>query len=506
MPRRFQIGDLVERINHAYHGGQNHFELGEQAIITSTHGGLAFETQGSGFSSENFKLIKSVDDLTSTPTGRTIMKYRIEYSQYIGYEDQLSYMPETMGETLMLTKARFKTFLAKTGLKVNYIERYSTGVSSVNLSPSSILAPRVHELFGLRTDIPKYPIKVSSWDGCAKKKHMAILQNILAPVVKRRVHITVPHHEQRSPTTSKSEFKIFVWSSPAYKEQSVPSTMFGQSVGCRDSGYGPSGEGIPLEHDGFVFGELFPNCLYIHFDAVHKDRVQDRIIFAEMMLIVAATLSGTDMTKFEAQRAERVAKAELEAFKSFTRQSIKRVETRHAKELKVLDSEIRRMHKQIFDLERTAAVIRAGGKDGGADAIEKQVLEEFEKLKGGFANIEEAKFSGDELTVVTAPINSVCKRTGNHYHLGRVKIKLPFSNAGSIYMTSVGQNKCIPHAEDRTTGKTCLGTAESDIRSYMANYEMLAAVSMMLAFLEGGIDTEDMWGRKLKEFPNLGRG
>lgn len=505
MPRHnFKVGDFVRRINSDYHLGHNHMNIGDIGEVTSTTGvGLNIRGFGTGFVPENFELVTSS---TSTPIGSTTMtkQYYVRYSDYIGYEDKLSYLKKDLGKNLTLSEGRLKTFLKKTGLQIQFMEETGVlNVYQVKLSEKPMLEPQVMEVTGYLPSIPKYPVSAYNWDGRAVNKHLTIAQQLLTPSVKRPIKLSVPHHRPCPVNENEDVFEVFIWSSPDYSDQLMPHTLFGRSVGCTDSPFRPSGQGVALEHKGFIYGELFPNCLYIHFDAVHCDSIDDRVIFAEMLKEAAAVISGADWKKLQEEREARILKAEEEAFQTFTRNSMTRIKSRNEADLRQIEAEIKTMRTDLFNLERSAAVLRGGGEEG-IDAMQAQIMEEFRKLKNGFANIQEAKFSGQALTVITSPINSICKHTGDHYHLGRVRIQLPFSDAGSIFMTDPDEQRRIPHTSDPYQGRVCLGSAESEIHSYMANYEMLAAVSFMLAFLERGIDTGDEWGEELLNFPNLG--
>lgn len=434
------------------------------------------------------------------------MKYQITYSQYIGYEDKLSYLPEntTEGETLTLSPARLKTFLKKTGLVVRRVLRTGEpNLLALELINKPILHPSVLELMPPPI-IAKHPIWTRRYDGRREGDFSAIVQQIVTPFVKKPIMFTVPHARAEPIPEDTEMFHVKVWSSPtdnAGRYITPPREMWEDRLGCRSEGFPASGEGLPLMHNDFCFGELHKNVLYISFDAVHEGTRADQRIMVRMLMQAMETYKATNWRTFNADREKLMAEAEERSLVQFARNSSDRAASRNRDALNKVESDVKALRKSLFDKEREAATLKLN--EGGVD-IQELVLSEFRKLKEGYANIQKASFNGSALTVITSPINSISANNNHHYHLGRVKIVIPFDNAGSIYMTDPDHGRRIPHTGCAERGQTCLGNVATDVASYMSNYEMLAAVSLMLAFLERGINTGDDWGRYLKNFPDLG--
>lgn len=499
-PRPFQVGDRVRRIITSY----SNFPIGDEDVITSVtrSGGLNFE-RGQGYDDTKFELVTSIP--THIARSNT-MKYAVTFRQYIGYEPKLTYMPETMGETLYLTARRLKTFLAKTGLKVLYTEATDVpNVQNVKLAAGTPLRPEVMETFTFSEAVPKFPVTVprGRFDGQSKDQFTALVQQLLSPVIKRPIIFTVPHARHSAVPTNPDEFQVYVWSTSdpdRSRHIKPPAELYGTKVDCRCDAYGPT-IGVPIYVDEFMVAECLPNGLYISFDAVHEGTTNELIIFSHIMQAAANIYATVNFKHFDANREKSLAQAEERSLVEFAKRSVARVESRNKSEIRTLEAQTRAMQKELFNAERALATLR--GREAGVD-IEKQVLEEFRKLKAGFANIQEAKFVGTNLVVITAPINSIAAANGHHYHLGRVKISLPFDGGGNVYMTDPDKGRRIPHTGCRERGNTCLGNAHNEVTSYMANYEMLAAVTFMLAFLERGININDDWGKYLTRFPDLG--
>lgn len=438
------------------------------------------------------------------------VKYLVRAKDYARFLPRLKYIKETgEGADLILTKTRLKTFLSKTDLTLRYCE--PSGIDPNILEcvlKVGKLPAEVSTEIDLNPDFPKYPVYTErSWNGYHSAHFAEITQRILSPVLKRPIDISVAHYRSRSYKSDNGNFQIYIWSTPSegtQEEGPMPDTLYGHRVSCTDSPF--RGSGLPqirykIMHGNYCVAELFDDTLFIHYDICHHSDVESKVIYAHILSEVVSRMdkSWKPLTPEEIEARKR--KLEEESLMRFAQNSTARIKKRKESEVSNLKELAKKLRDELFDVERELANINLGAEP---EAVKAQVLEEFRKLKEGYANIQEASFCGSTLTVVTSPINAKCKRSSKEYHLGRVEINIPFDSRSYLTMRDPSGKYRIPHTSGRGRAKVCLGTAESDINSYRANYEMLAVVSFMVAFLENGIDTNDEWGAYLTEFPYLG--
>src|SRR5581483_10563055 len=101
------------------------------------------------------------------------------------------------------------------------------------------------------------------WDGNGSKSWKQAAREILMPVVKKNIEISVPHGYTRNFDDLPSDtFSILAWSSPEGDPGvSVPSTAWGIRTQISDRAFAPVGTGEAIMTDeGWAIAELFPDA------------------------------------------------------------------------------------------------------------------------------------------------------------------------------------------------------------------------------------------------------
>ncbi len=517
----FPVGSIVVRTEGS-HGGMR---VGDTATVVEVRrNGLVLATYGGGHSkgamrvvSPNLHVYTGDEKPMKTPKvseGKYV--YLVAYSQYAGSEAKMSYLNVPAGELLKFTKRGLQKFLRETGLELSYV-RTMEGLEAneVQCVMGNPLREEVRSSLKLSDRVPDFPLNLDSYfDGRESEKYRFLTQKILGPVIPKPIAIEVPH-SSTSEEIPEGDFQVKIWSGPHSSVRNVrpPLQLYGEEVYCRDKAYTFTGEGLAIIEDGYCVAELFPNCLYIHHDAVDSGNNASQIIYGRILQAAATLFKATDFETFKADAAARKLRLEEDALRDFASKSIIRVKSRNRAEIAALNTVVKTQRAELFKSERALHILKQG--DAAQKTITDQIMDEFKKLREGYAGIQEAKFEGNRLIVITSPLNSHCNRTGDDYHLGRVKLSLPFGEPDDdsddydadddvVFMTTADEHKRLPHTGCATRGVVCLGSAHSEIYGYTANYEMLAAVTFMIAFLETAVDAEDDWGMYINNFPNLG--
>lgn len=500
MTYQFQVGDLVERTG-GQHGQPRYMSRGDQGVITFVYNegrSLTIEGFGRGHSNEFLKLIQS------KTKGNSMSTYTIYRYQYENHLAALTYMPEdlTRGLPIELNARRLETFLKRTNqIVVNTNEvvpnHFLVELSTVAVSGSD-------ELQALMNSTPTTKTATCSrtYYGSSKAEYLALVQNVLVPALDKDVELTACSMSLREYTPT-GPFRLYTWCSPDMDHRQgrlgkrPPSRLYDKRVYDRSEPFRPSGKGLPLMHGDYCFAELFENAVYIHHNAPANGDEASKIIFAKMLKEIGEVHKGTDFSKLSERLEELRAEEEARALRNFVTHSANRNELRSEAQVKAASIEIRELRAKLDKLYRDVAHAKAniGDIDFAAYAVtEYQKLKEFDK-------VESVKFHGDELTVITNPITSYCKHSTDYYNLGRVKLILPFGTRDYLRMYSADdERQRMPHT-DADDHSICLGNAYEEIMAYAANYEMMTLVSFMIAFLTNGIDTDDEWGKYLKDFP-----
>lgn len=128
---------------------------------------------------------------------------------------------------------------------------------------------------------PTFSVTVSDeWHGAEQENFRAIARDLLLPVMKMNILLSVPHGNKTSPLND-GAFHVFIWASPeGQKGHSTPAAMWGIPVDCRDSSFAFSGMGLPIVDPAHSnVAELVDNNLYIHHDLCHNGTSRELEIF-----------------------------------------------------------------------------------------------------------------------------------------------------------------------------------------------------------------------------------
>ena len=436
--------------------------------------------------------------------------YLINYDTYMPFLGRLKYLKSEWGQTLRLNPGRFRTFLRNTGLhkvtesQISWTEYIPVlSLDAPPPEPEHNLPHDVTDTFTFNPDFQTLHVEHDryGWDGRSWPQFQTLLRQLLAPAVNKRIKVNVPHNA-RFDYNPEGDFNVLVWSSPTQPNAGVstPRTMFGERTPCTDGSFTYDGHGLPIvSPEGDTVAELFQNALYIYHDAVHYGNSREFRLFSKLLQAAAKLYTETDWSDFEAARAIRAAEAAERGMQEFIRACAGRNARRQRTTLETLEQSIREKSDELFRLERQLANGKAALVT--EDPSEK-FLAEFRKLNDNFENVESATFTDGALVVLTSGLHANCQHTGQVYDLGQVELKLDF-RLGEVWMRDPSGERVIPHTNEGygagNFATTCLGTAYTEVRKYLANYEMMCVVTFMMAFLQNGIDTEDEWGVLLED-------
>lgn len=404
-----------------------------------------------------------------------------------------------------MTEELLVEYLKQTGNVLDYYCPCTTkNIFDARISESCRLSSKNKALVDCDVVISDHPVQVRNFNGDGESIYAGLVSKLLSNVVGRKIILSVPHGDavEMSP---RGAFQIYVWSSPdmtgsRHDGASAPSYLWDYRVGCRDAGFTPSHDihcGVLIESDGYPVAQVCSNALYIFHDAVHKSTANDHAIFALILKQTAVIMETTDFSKLDEQREAMEIERNRESARKFAEHSIPRQKSRVKAEEDVAKAEITKYQQLLYTSQRNLANIDK--RTNKKDAVQA-FFDDYDKLQGGFAGITRASFSNDRIEVTTAPIISTDKKTGLVYDLGVLTIGVRFGESGRVTVRS-GKEMRIPHVGSE--GEICAGTMYSDITDYIANYEILTVVSLLISFFERGVDTDDEWGQYLKKYPQI---
>ena len=339
-----------------------------------------------------------------------------------------------------------------------------------------------------------------------------VTREILSPVVKKNVHIYVPH--QRSYDASNLDpscFSVLVWSSPkGSASQVTPERIWGHKVDCDDGSFAPSGLGDAIIDDaGYPVAELIGNALYIHHDLCHRGTEDEMAIYRLVLKAAIDIMSLPLEVKLERQKAAALVR------KAKSREDyIKQCSGRFEKLLRnteraIVDGEkkVKRLQQELVvairELQGSAKKLeQLKAANGGMDATYGA---EFDKLH----TIKKIKFvevANGTVSVFTDVIYCVNPNTNRRHEIGAFRIDI---NVG-------GQNDCVrwfnltrkvngykpdmnaPHVF--TNGEACFGNSAEVFAELVANYEFAAAAMVAIQFVES-VNIHDSAGQYIDRWP-----
>lgn len=358
----------------------------------------------------------------------------------------------------------------------------------------------------------KWTVEISDWDGYQSSEFKQITEEILLPVVKKNVHLSVPHANTAWPEKAGS-FHIFIWSSPdnEISRQRPPVEIWGCRVDCRDKAFLPSGQGIPICDDAtnYAVAELVGDNLYIHHDICEDGTSRELSIYRRLLeeVVIELTLSPKE-------KKERLKKLAEEQAKRNREQYIKECSNRVNTTLENLREDVtgakekiarfqKELVKTIRRLQENESKLRFFESDN-KDELEKYGLE-FDKLIG-LPKVIEVRVLSHGIYVFTDILFCVNPKTDKTHEIGKFRIEISTDGKrdGIKWFNLTRQVKgCksgmqAPHIF--SNGKACLGNAEEVIPELIANYEFSVVAMLAIQFVET-VNVEDDAGKYIGEWP-----
>ncbi len=365
-------------------------------------------------------------------------------------------------------------------------------------------------------------------------EYRAIIARTLSHVVDGRI-ILFSHERVPREMSPRGAFQVHVFSHPDVEnldvEESRVSAIFGTTPTMNRTTLRLKEDGEKslyiYNDDGNLLGQVMSNAVYIYNDIMYGTAVENQVAFTRIMN-EACRILGSDIDferinaefeerlriqqerrlKLEEERraaeALRLEAQRKEAFDKFIHSCIPREIARNEAKKKTLRDEVLESERMYFTKQRELANFNASvDKEKAVDAITR----DFNKLREDFDSVVDVYVEGDKLVVNTAEIISYDRHNDRYHNIGALALHLPFGLSGGscvdnvrVYPLGNGSSYKIPHICSEYNN-VCFGTVLCEISSYLANYEILTAVSLMIAFFEKGVDSDDEWGKKILENP-----
>lgn len=352
------------------------------------------------------------------------------------------------------------------------------------------------------------------FNGRARDHFAYIARHILGPAIKREMSLMVPHGRYE-PYTAEGPFRVLVWSSSDElyrRDEQPPDRIWDIPVLCRDPAHIPHRtDGVLLNYGRYAVAELLPNALYIHHDIVHHGCNEEFELFAEIMVRAAKLVANPEeYARYLEEAHAQAALREQNAFIDMVRLAASKRGQRQNGALKVAEKRARRLATEYFSAERDVFALRQEKVDPAV--MEKRFIDEFEKLKTGKVNmIEGVTFDAktpDFLTVHTKEIIAAHPRKlGELRLIGRCDAEYNLST-GDVRITNRDRTVPLenggvahtPHVFSTQARDVCLGNIRSELRAYIAHFEIEAAAVLTVAFLQS-ITDDGGYISRFEKFP-----
>lgn len=401
-------------------------------------------------------------------------------------------------------------FLKKSGLVA--LERRTTGEANVDrllvgVKPNLPLV--IDWKLGARSRVPEHPFSFVSWDGQNKRAVGYLASRMLMSVVGRAVELLVPHKADAE-YRADGAFRIHIWSTPdarLCRMQKPPQKIWGIPVDCRDDAFQPSGvpEGIAISDGPYVVAELRKNALYIHHDIVQTGSGNEFALLYRILEEAREYLA--DPLRYDAALAS--SRDAYQAHQQATyRELVRRaIPVRAERDKVVLDAareDAARKRAAYFAAERHLFGLEQSS--GKPEDIARRFTDELAKIQRGGVRQVVGLFFEDVgkalplLHVETEELRVRNPRTGILHVIGRFDITFDLENGGVRFKNRdrLCAGMHAPHVNG--DGAPCLGTIKRELPAYLAHFEIEAAITLALAFLQA-VDPDDSWGAKVAYFP-----
>lgn len=352
---------------------------------------------------------------------------------------------------------------------------------------------------------PPATVTVADWEGNNESGFVKTVEEILVPAV-GDVVIHVPHGRTVAPASD--GFHIFIWSALEGRKGDfkAPKKIWGIDVDCRDSGFKPSGQGVPIvdAETDWAVGELVGNNLYIHHDLCHHGTDQEIQIFRLLLEEVVAEMQLSPEKKAERQRKmqeEALARFRgiyvvecgrrlQKAFKE-TQRSLEESVRKQEEYSKLLTESIRAEANLRRKLEQLAEVQKNSVPQFG---------QEFDRLLM-VPKIKTVRVQEGMLSVFTEYLyTNRLKKDGTVRELGEYRIDVPTAGGTPKIFNLTRTVGGHPHPHHAENNEPCLGNIKEGIAKLVGAYEYSVVAQILIQFLES-INEEDSYGKRVYEWP-----
>lgn len=371
-------------------------------------------------------------------------------------------------------------------------------------------APDLSELF-VRYGRPGY--RNESRDRRHYEPFIEIAQEILLPVVKRSIYITVPHDGKiYEPVEDGETFNIWIWTGrKRLRSDHMPARLFGHNVYCAQGGYDvPDNTGLLIvdPETGHHVGEIYGNNLYVFHDMIHDGARQDNLDIFQAILKEATVLLG----ETEEERAARIAQQARDRQARSKAVFVKMITSSRDRRIADARERVKRTASQIEDYRRALvelirdidndnaiiASLMSSAPDASAVAREFDTLLDHPKV----TRIEAV--GSTTFHVFTSVLNCRHPRTGDLHEIGAFRIEVNFERATIRWFNLTRQvdghnrNMQAPHIFE--SGNPCLGNMEKVMADLLAAYELHAIIMMAISFVEE-VNVADVAGMHIDKWP-----
>ena len=363
--------------------------------------------------------------------------------------------------------------------------------------------------------VPSYQVETSGWQGRENKKFLAIVGEILLPVVKKNIIFSMPHREVHE-LVYDDKFHIFIWSTPQQKKDRMtpPREMWGIHVDCRESGYRPSELGFSIvdEKTGWSVGELVDNNLYVHHDICEYGSERELQIFRRFCMEAAKAIVFFASEEGKMQRREFF----RNNYTKHRMSGLDRIIEELEKKKKKGHEQIRNLQRQLFtmiqetrkaELEYKMYTMPLHEKSG----LEVQYGEEYQALFG-IAGVENIVTLENVINVFTDHIYIMPDEFPDKiFDIGKFKMVIRLESGSEWRIrffnltrkSSDGNGYNHPHVDG--AGDPCLGNIKEMFPELLAKQEYSALIQLCLQYLHSanfsasGRRIFDTWPLKKEE-------
>jgi len=421
---------------------------------------------------------------------------------------------------LVLDQANMKK--AMKALEMGFVEGAETeipGIVEVTLTKSLADEPTPTDAASKRKkkaekSAADCKVSTTNWRGEGASKFVAIAREILLPIVKTDIIMSVPHGDAQS-VVDDDDFHIFIW--PVFKgggDRSIrtPRAIWDIPTSCTDESTKPSGEGVLFKDDEtkYVVAELINgNNLFIFHDICHHGNENEWAIFHELCERVACELDSGTPEEAEKRRQERREKQRVQSRQAYIEECKDRFESNAKNVQRAIDIG----RAKMTELQQALVATIRDLKDA-----ERRILDHAK------AKSEHEEFCGrefDSLMEVPGVLNVVVKKGEIHvftehiyitpdglkttYDIGKFRMEISTSCRGggikffNLTRKSKGDNYNQHHPHVNCEGSPCLGNISESVAQLVANYEYSALVQLGLQFLKS-VNMGDKAGAMINEY------